>query len=49
MVKIVVVCADYVGLVTGTCVAETGNKVACLNIDKSNVEKLSEGQITIYK
>ena len=39
----------YVGLVTGTCFAETGNNVTCVDIDKSKVDKLSSGQITIYE
>ena len=45
--KIAVVGTGYVGLVTGTCFAETGNKVTCVDIDKAKVEKLSGGQITI--
>jgi UDPglucose 6-dehydrogenase len=36
-------------LVTGTCFAETGNNVTCVDIDKGKVEKLSSGQITIYE
>ena len=47
--KIAVVGTGYVGLVTGTCFAETGNTVTCVDIDKSKVEKLSNGQITIYE
>ena len=47
--KIAVVGTGYVGLVSGTCFAETGNKVTCVDIDKSKVEKLSGGQITIYE
>lgn len=47
--KIAVVGTGYVGLVTGTCFAETGNTVTCVDIDKSKVEKLSAGQITIYE
>jgi UDPglucose 6-dehydrogenase len=47
--KIAVIGTGYVGLVTGTCFAETGNKVVCVDIDKSKVEKLSAGQITIYE
>lgn len=47
--KIVVVGTGYVGLVTGTCFAETGNKVTCIDIDKDKVEKLSVGEITIYE
>lgn len=47
--KIAVVGTGYVGLVTGTCFAETGNNVICVDIDKAKVEKLSSGQITIYE
>jgi UDPglucose 6-dehydrogenase len=47
--KIAVVGTGYVGLVTGTCFAETGNKVTCIDIDKSKVEKLINGEITIYE
>ena len=47
--KIAVVGTGYVGLVTGTCFAETGNKVVCVDIDQSKVDKLSSGQITIYE
>lgn len=36
--KIAVVGTGYVGLVTGTCFAETGNKVTCVDIDKINLE-----------
>jgi len=47
--KITVVGTGYVGLVTGTCFSETGNKVTCVDIDKNKVDKLSAGQITIYE
>jgi len=47
--KIAVVGTGYVGLVTGTCFAETGNEVICVDIDKSKIDKLSSGQITIYE
>jgi UDPglucose 6-dehydrogenase len=47
--NIAVVGTGYVGLVTGTCFAETGNKVTCIDIDKNKVDKLSNGQITIYE
>jgi UDPglucose 6-dehydrogenase len=47
--KIAVVGTGYVGLVTGTCFAETGNHVICVDIDKVKVDKLSSGQITIYE
>ena len=47
--KIAVVGTGYVGLVTGTCFAETGNKVTCVDIDIKKVTKLSNGEITIYE
>ncbi|SHM02345.1 UDP-glucose dehydrogenase [Chitinophaga jiangningensis] len=47
--KITVVGTGYVGLVTGTCFAETGNDVTCVDIDANKVQKLSSGQITIYE
>ncbi len=47
--KIAVVGTGYVGLVTGTCFAETGNKVTCIDIDKNKVDKLASGAITIYE
>lgn len=47
--KIAVVGTGYVGLVTGTCFAETGNVVTCIDIDKSKVQRLSAGEITIYE
>ena len=47
--KIAVVGTGYVGLVTGTCLAETGNHVCCVDIDERKVNKLRNGQITIYE
>jgi len=47
--KIAVVGTGYVGLVTGTCFAETGNKVVCVDIDQAKVDKLNSGEITIYE
>jgi UDPglucose 6-dehydrogenase len=47
--KIAVVGTGYVGLVTGTCFAETGNYVYCVDIDQSKIDKLSNGQITIFE
>jgi len=44
-----VIGTGYVGLVTGTCFAETGNDVCCVDIDNNKVQKLSNGQITIYE
>ena len=47
--KIAVVGTGYVGLVTGTCFAETGNDVTCVDIDVNKVQKLTNGEITIYE
>lgn len=47
--KIAVIGTGYVGLVSGTCFAETGNEVICVDIDQNKVDKLSAGQITIYE
>src|SRR6266852_2527682 len=47
--KIAVVGTGYVGLVTGTCFAETGNDVTCIDIDAQKVKKLGEGEITMYE
>lgn len=47
--KIAVVGTGYVGLVTGTCFAETGNHVTCVDIDENKVNKLKNGKITIYE
>lgn len=47
--KIAVVGTGYVGLVTGTCFAETGNTVTCIDIDQEKVRKLQSGTITIYE
>jgi len=47
--KIAVIGTGYVGLVTGTCFAETGNSVICVDIDEEKVKKLSNGEMTIYE
>jgi UDPglucose 6-dehydrogenase len=49
MKNIAVVGTGYVGLVTGTCFAETGNMVTCIDIDQAKVEKMKQGQIPIYE
>jgi UDPglucose 6-dehydrogenase len=47
--KIAVIGTGYVGLVSGTCFAETGNIVTCVDIDEQKVKKLSSGKVTIYE
>lgn len=47
--NIAVVGTGYVGLVTGTCFAETGNKVICVDIDANKVERMQKGEIPIYE
>lgn len=47
--KIVVIGTGYVGLVGGTCFAETGNNVVCVDIDKTKVDKLNNKICTIYE
>jgi UDPglucose 6-dehydrogenase len=47
--KITVVGTGYVGLVTGTCLAETGNEVICVDIDKTKVAKMQQGIVPIYE
>ncbi|MCJ8210222.1 UDP-glucose/GDP-mannose dehydrogenase family protein [Mucilaginibacter sp. RS28] len=47
--KIAVVGTGYVGLVTGTCLAETGNNVICVDINVEKVKKMQEGQLPIYE
>lgn len=47
--RISVIGTGYVGLVTGTCFAETGNEVLCVDNDPEKLKKLQSGQITIYE
>lgn len=47
--KIAVVGTGYVGLVTGTCFAETGNDVICVDIDANKVDKMRNGVVPIYE
>ena len=47
--NIAVVGTGYVGLVTGTCLAETGNNVICVDINEEKVKKMQAGEIPIYE
>lgn len=47
--KLAIVGTGYVGLVTGTCLADTGNNVICVDIDKEKVEKLKKNVMPIYE
>lgn len=47
--KLAIVGTGYVGLVTGTCLADTGNDVICVDIDKEKVEKLNNNIMPIYE
>jgi UDPglucose 6-dehydrogenase len=47
--KISVIGTGYVGLVTGTCLAETGNEVLCIDINKEKVEQMKNGEVPIYE
>ena len=47
--RITVVGTGYVGLVTGTCFAESGNKVICVDREASKIQRLQAGEIPIYE
>ena len=47
--KVAVIGTGYVGLVTGACLADLGNEVTCVDVDREKVEALVQGQIPIYE
>lgn len=47
--KVTVVGSGYVGLVAGTCFADSGNEVICVDIDKKKIDMLNNGQVPIYE
>ncbi len=47
--KIAVIGTGYVGLVSGTCFAEKGHQVICVDSDQPKLDSLNEGKITIYE
>ena len=47
--KISVIGTGYVGLVTGTCLSETGNDVLCIDIDEEKVAQMKRGKVSIYE
>ena len=49
MRRIAVVGVGYVGLVTGVCLADLGNRVVCVDINEEKIEKLNKGEMPIYE
>ena len=47
--KIAVIGTGYVGLVTGTCLADSGNHVTCIDIDQAKIDRLRAGQVPIFE
>ena len=47
--NIAVIGTGYVGLVTGTCLAETGNRVICMDVDEKKVDLMKKGEVPIYE
>ena len=47
--NIAIVGTGYVGLVSGTCFADTGANVTCVDVDAQKIERLNNGQIPIYE
>src|SRR5579863_4448820 len=47
--NLAIIGAGYVGLVTGTCFAESGNEVTCVDIDRARIESLRGGEVPFYE
>ena len=47
--KMTIFGSGYVGLVTGACMAETGNQVVCVDIDQDKIDRLNDGEVPIYE
>ncbi len=47
--RITIIGTGYVGLVAGTCFADTGNEVICVDVDKTKVDALNKGEVPIYE
>ena len=47
--NITIIGTGYVGLVSGTCFADIGNQVICLDIDKSKIKRLEKGEVPFYE
>ncbi|HEX3872246.1 MAG TPA: 3-hydroxyacyl-CoA dehydrogenase NAD-binding domain-containing protein, partial [Pirellulales bacterium] len=47
--RVTVIGTGYVGLVSGTCFAESGNDVVCVDIDEQKIDMLRRGEVPIYE
>lgn len=47
--KVTIIGTGYVGLVTGTCLAQTGNEVVCVDVNKNKVSRMQQGEVPIYE
>ena len=47
--KLAVIGTGYVGLVTGACLADVGNDVLCIDVDRAKIERLRAGEVPIHE